>query len=261
MYEQGLELFREMGDVRGIAREANGLAVAHRRQGKLADVAGQSGDSARAAELIEEALGIFRELEYMPGVAWSFSHMGDQARRENDFETAKVRYEEALELFRSLGHRMGVGRCLQDLAELACVQEDFSTAKPMFECALDHFVAVKHDRGLCMLLDRMSSAQVRLFRPAPALTLAGAASTLRESAGAKERPWASSEQALREKTLEAARSQLDDEAAKDSWEQGRVMERSEALEYARRLDWTVSRRSSTGPASSAPLRSAKPASQ
>ena len=269
MYDEGLELFREMGDVRGIAREANGLAVAHRRQGdlvraqgffeealqacrdlgdeaqiasilsNLADVAGQSGNSKRAGELIEQALGIFRKVEYLPGVAWSLNQMGDHARRENDFETAKTRYDQALEVFQQVGHRMGVGRCLQDLAELACAQSDFLAAKPMFECALDHFVAMKHDRGIGMLLDRLAGVQATLRQPAAALTLAGAASSSRESAGATERPWSPAEHALREQTLDSAQAQLDEVAAEEAWEQGRTMGLSAALDYARALDWTV----------------------
>ncbi len=271
MYEEGLELFREMGDVRGIAREANGLAVAHRRQGNLAraaeffeealeacreigdeaqiasilsnlaDVASQSGDSARAQNLIEQALEIFRKIGFLPGVAWSFSHMGDQARRENDFDLAKDRYEQALEIFRGVGHRMGTGRCLQDLAELACVRKDLRAAKPLFERALDHFLAVKHDRGVGMLLDRLAGVQVGLERPSAALVLAGAASAIRETAGATERPWSPAEYALRERTLESARRGLDEMAAEEAWEQGRAMGLSAALDFTSELDWTVNR--------------------
>ena len=269
MYEEGLALFREMGDLRGVAREANGLAVAHRRQGNLerareffeealgacneigdeaqiasilsnlADVVSQSGDAERARELIRQALEIFRKIGYPPGVAWSYSQMGDHARRENDDEAAKERYEQALEAFEQIGDRMGVGRCLQDLAELACSREELAEARRMFERALEHFVAMKHDRGIGMLLDRLAGVQASLRRPAAALTLAGAASALRESAGATERPWSPAEYALREQTLEAARAQLGTPEADDAWERGREMELPAALTYVHELKWGV----------------------
>ena len=269
MYEQGLKLFREMGDSRGVAREANGLAVAYRRQGdlaraeqffseslhacqeigdeaqiasilsNLADVAAQQGEARKASQLLGQAHEIFRRINYVPGVAWSLNQMGDQARWLADCDTAKARYRQALDMFQDLGDHMGVGRTMQDLAELCCEEQNFGRAKQLFEDALDHFVTAKHYRGLGMLFDRLAGVEVSFGRAASALTLAGAASAIRESAGAEERPWSPAEHARREQTVHLAQAQLDQLASQSAWEQGHSMKLAAALEYARNLDWSV----------------------
>lgn len=267
LYQDGLTLFREIGDWRGVAREANGLAVVYRRRGELAraeqffgecleacrklsdeaqiasilsnlaDIASRKGEAERARHLIGQAVETFSQLGHLAGVAWSLSQMGDQARRLEDFDAAEARYRQALEVFEKLGDCMGAGRTLQDLAELACAVRDFTGAKALFESALERFVAARNIRGISMALDRVAGAQECLGRPSPALTLAGAASSIREHAGAEERPWSSDEHALREQTLESARAQLDGPVAEDAWETGREMELAAALMYVRSLDW------------------------
>lgn len=82
----------------------------------LADMAGLSGDPARARELLEEALALAQQ----NGLIWDIPIMttllGHLARQQQDYTGAKTRYREALTLYRSFGSPTYTAWCLEGYA-------------------------------------------------------------------------------------------------------------------------------------------------
>jgi len=104
--QEGLALFRELGDKRGIALSVNRLGVAAWRRG----------DFRAARVLLEEDLALFRELGDRDRVAWSLFMHGLLDNKQGEYARASSRFEESLALFRELGNKRGIAASLTQLA-------------------------------------------------------------------------------------------------------------------------------------------------
>ena len=104
--QEGLALFRELGDKRGIALSLNRLGVAAWRRG----------DFKSARVLLEEDLALFREMGDRDRVAWSLFMHGLLESKQGEYAEASYRFEESLELFRELGNKRGMAASLTQLA-------------------------------------------------------------------------------------------------------------------------------------------------
>ncbi|MGD2115332.1 MAG: tetratricopeptide repeat protein [Acidobacteriota bacterium] len=104
--ERSLELFRRLGDRRGLASQLNNLGW----------VADEISDLERARELSEEALKVNRDLGDLRGQALALNNLGWAGLYGGDYETAHDRLERSLELRRRVGDRRGEAFALTNLA-------------------------------------------------------------------------------------------------------------------------------------------------
>jgi predicted ATPase/class 3 adenylate cyclase len=166
LLEEGLGLFREWSDRRGMAWSLIGLGVAAQEQGDrgrattlleeglalsrnaddsfaaawaltaLGNTARAQGDYRRAVPLVEEGLRLFRQLGATGASSWALNTLGDLASGVGDYQRATRLLEEALELARKVGGRIGVASAFMSLAAVARHQSDFARAKILLEEAL-----------------------------------------------------------------------------------------------------------------------------
>jgi predicted ATPase/DNA-binding CsgD family transcriptional regulator len=101
-----LELFRALGDQKGVADAVTGLALVRRTRG----------DYRKAEALFEEALAINEELDDAAGTARTLYRIGIALMLEGDADRARPLFERSLELFRPLGDSTGIALDLQGLA-------------------------------------------------------------------------------------------------------------------------------------------------
>jgi tetratricopeptide (TPR) repeat protein len=111
-YEKILEMFRSLGDVRGMATALSGLG----------DVAMAGNEYSRARSYYQESLERFRQTGDRWEAASVLRDLGNLSRQEGDCSSASRLYREALANFRDLGHQRGVARVLEHLACCAVVQ-------------------------------------------------------------------------------------------------------------------------------------------
>jgi len=76
---------------------------------------------ADASRLLEQALGIYRDLQSPGDEASCIQSLGDLALRRSDHDGARARYEEALALYERIREPYSVGWTLLRLADLAPV--------------------------------------------------------------------------------------------------------------------------------------------
>ena len=173
IHEQGLALFRELGDKLGIARELNELgeiarhlgdypeAVALHTEslalryeiddkeglaislGQLGAIALDRGQHIHARELLEESLKLNREREDKLLTALSLNNLGLVAQLLSEFARAVSLFEEALSLYRELEDKLGISNALLNLASVAKDQGYFKQAIKLYnEC-----LGLKHEVG------------------------------------------------------------------------------------------------------------------
>jgi tetratricopeptide (TPR) repeat protein len=259
--EEALDIYRELGDLRGVIGQLNNLGVNRRFIGdydgarawleesvrvcrqlgdrattatalsNLADVRRRQGHHAEAAAALREARDRFREAGHAMGEAWSLNHLGDVARAAGDAAEARDCYLRGAELFRRLGDAFGVARSAIDLGHLACDAGDVAGAQARFLEALETFTAANHRLGIAIALDACACAAAVRGDRGRALRLAGAAAAVRRGAGAGA--CGAADQAARLERGVADLWALDDAGAAALRQAGAALSLDEALALAR----------------------------
>lgn len=123
---QGLTVWRELGDKRGIAEALNNLAVG----------ATQSGDRVRARMLVAESLALFRELSDKRGTAHALNNLAEILRGDGDLPGARALFEESVPLFEAIEDRRGLSHALDNLGGILAEQGDYSPAEALYSKSL-----------------------------------------------------------------------------------------------------------------------------
>jgi len=143
--QEGLALFRELGDRRGIALSLDRLGMAAWRRG----------DFRAARVLLEEDLALFREVGDRDRVAWSLFTLGLLDNKQGEYTRACALFEESLALFRELGNKRGIAASLTQLAGTLFVsQGNQDMIYPLLEegLSLDREVGDKEGMAVASLL-------------------------------------------------------------------------------------------------------------
>jgi tetratricopeptide (TPR) repeat protein len=220
LLEGSLEVWRELGDKRGIALALNCLGTTTYNQGNLE----------QAAQYGEESLALCRELSDLWGIASALNSLGELARCEGDYTQAQSLYQESLALRRTLGNKIGTAVTLHNLGHVALYREDHIQAGALFSEAL----SVAHEIGdaqcIAECLTGLAGVLVAKKIVLDAARLFGAAEGLLDAIGAGLEP---ADRAGRDKSLSAARNDSVDEAAfVAAWAEGRAMTLEQAVEFA-----------------------------
>jgi DNA-binding CsgD family transcriptional regulator len=269
IYEEMLELSRELGDKGNVATALNSLAT----------VAAQQGYNERARTMLQENLEVIEELEAEGDPAtllkkhYVFNLLGYLAiNDEGDHARGATLWEESLALAREAGDDYSVGMSLTMLGHVALLQRNFERAKALSEEALafahelgsagveivpsnrlnlglaslglgeheramgpfEDVLTMSQDMGrtpqVIEVLEGMASLAGAMGKAARAVRLWGAAEAAREATGILA--FTPDEWALHEPHLAAARSQLGEAAWEEMLAEGRAMSLEEAAEYA-----------------------------
>ncbi len=219
LLEQSLLVWQELGDHAGFARSLSNLAHVARGQGRF--------DEARA--LYRRAAQVFESVGDRLSRAWVFDHEGDVARDQADLDAAEALYREALTAFRELNDRWGIGSSLADLGAIARDRREYDTARRAYRDALASFVALDHWRGIARVLESLACLSADEGRAVRGVRLAAAAAALRERIGAPAPPAVEEELAC---SLKVLRERLGPEVARAVWLEGAAMSLGEAIQVA-----------------------------
>jgi predicted ATPase/class 3 adenylate cyclase len=153
LFEEGLTLWRELGDRQGIATALNDLGW----------VVSCQGDYAVARAFSQEGLVLWRELGDRQGVATSLHNLGFVATCQGEYAAARALHQESLALRQALGDKRGIAFSLAHLGRAMHKQGDYRGATALLEEALARFqevgakqlfavasaflAAVTHDQG------------------------------------------------------------------------------------------------------------------
>jgi DNA-binding CsgD family transcriptional regulator len=223
LLEEGLTLFRELRDRRGVATSLVNLGFA----------ALHLGDKERTAALRQEVEALRGEPLDRWTLAWVTTFLGLSELYEGDYERSAALARESLAIYRELGDKRGVSLCLIDLGFIELIRGDHEPAAALLEESVR--VLRGSEDKFCLAYGIFGLAAVAAARAEPgrAARLWGAAESLREGIGVVSLTNLELHAYDYEGRVSAARNVLGDEVEwEEAFAQGMAMSAEETAEYA-----------------------------
>jgi DNA-binding CsgD family transcriptional regulator/Tfp pilus assembly protein PilF len=204
-----------------------------------------AGGPTRAAELFEQSVALAREAGDVLRLGVGLTCLAFPALLEGEYQRARSLCEEALALARDLGSAGGdiVPEALINRGLAAVYQDDHEYAKASFEEALATSQNLGRTSSVINALEGLASLAGASGENVRAAHLWGSAEAARKATGIA---LPSSDRALHEPYLAAARSQLREEAWEEALANGSKMTLEEGVEYI------LAKKELAAPASAAP---------
>lgn len=137
-FTESLELYRSIGDRRGIAEALHGVGGQVQATGNDAD----------AVELFSESLELYRELGDQEGIGWSLDHLGYAALYLDDPDLALARFAESSEIFRDLEHTWGSAISLHHQGLTLLARREYQRARERLRDGLSRFEELGNSWGV-----------------------------------------------------------------------------------------------------------------
>ena len=161
LLEDGLRIYRELGDKRMIARLLGNIGV----------VVEDNGDYLAAHDLLEESLGIYRELGDNVGIAPALNNFGNLLMYLGRYDEARAIFEETVAFFRELGESRGIAIALHNLAMPITARGDFELARTLREESLVIFRQLGDERNTAYVLESLGDISAQEGKYAEAYSL------------------------------------------------------------------------------------------
>ena len=231
LFRKALEISRELGDKLRAAWALTFLGYVRMEEPEV------------AIPLAEEGLALFRELNYLPGVAQNLNIIGEIARNSGDDERAKRAYEECLVVCRQTGEVRRIGFMYWNLSYIAQHEGNHERALELGRQALQ-LACDRQNRtdmvfglvGIAISFParRPSGAATNSDYPWRTARLLGAAEAARERLGALVQP---SDKVEYDRLVANVREQLDEATFRAAWDEGRQMTLEEGVADALDERW------------------------
>jgi len=219
LLDEGLGLAKQAGDTKGMAAALGNLGLVARDQG----------DAGVAETHLDQSLALWRQLGDRVGVGWTLTGLAMVARAQGKLAVAQARTDESLAIWRELGDRQNAANVLSTAAHLARDQGEYALARARLAESLQIFSDLGDRRGLAFVLEGFAGLAADEARPLRARCLAASAATLRRIIGAGPPPaW----RADLERCLEAADRDVSRDAIEEANARGRAMTLPEAIAFA-----------------------------
>jgi predicted ATPase/DNA-binding CsgD family transcriptional regulator len=219
LFEEALDIRRELGDSRGLATTLYHFAVVPHHQG----------DHRRAQAMLEESLAIARAARHQGVVEMGLLFLADLVLDRGDFSHATRLYNDALAVARPRGNTHSIAYGVRGLGHVARAQGQYTRAHQLLTESLQMFAELRDQRCVPLCLEGLACIAVGPDWAERAARLLGAAHAYQKKTGAPAPP---SELADYLRTEADARAELGDERFGAMWAQGADMAFVEAVGYA-----------------------------
>jgi len=169
LFEEALEIFKELEDPRGIGDMLMQLGWAYMRMGEYD----------RVAVYMEEALALFREIGHVSLLGFTLSGLGELAIRQGQYARATKLLEESLVIRKQHGHKWGVGAVLGSLGWVALRQRDYKRMRDYLSESLAIRTEIGDKGGIAWCLEKLAQAKHEHSQFEQAAKIFGHAESLR----------------------------------------------------------------------------------
>jgi serine/threonine protein kinase/predicted ATPase len=195
----------------------------------MGELAHAAGDQARARDLHEQGLDLYRTMNEPKEAAWGFMDLGIQVRMKGDPARACLLHEKSVALWRTLDDPMVLGVALDNLGSALVALGELERAQ---EILIESLLLLAEQRsGVAdWPLQDLGILAYAWHQPLRAVRLLGAEDALRRPTGRGiHRSWKNNY----ENAISLLRSQLGEAAFMAAWNEGAAMTLEQAVELAR----------------------------
>jgi predicted ATPase/transcriptional regulator with XRE-family HTH domain len=178
----------------------------------------------------DEGMAVFRMLGQPYGIGLAFNYQGDVARRRGDQRIAAARYEAALPLLRQANAKSEIPAVLHNLGHSLLAQNDAVRAQALFVEGLELHREVGNRIGMAECLTGLAAVALAQDQLQLTATHLGMVDAL---LAALNVPLFAGVQAIYQRTMDAARARLGEQAWAEAWRAGRQMALAEPPGVAR----------------------------
>jgi len=221
LFEEGAAICREVNDKGRLAAALFGLGATVMRE-----------DIAAARPILEQSVALLREVGNKGWLISSLNQLGMVAWLEGDYAQAGRLFEEGLALCRELQERYHIPFLLNSLGDVARYLGDHRRAAALYEEALALAQQIGDKSQIAMALMGLAGLAGAAGRPERAARLLSAAEAFLVSSGLTVSVWPTSAGDDLERTADAARAQLGEEAFAAAWAEGCAMPLNQAVDEA-----------------------------
>lgn len=175
LYQQALELARELGDRRGESATLNNWA----------SIEWELGDLPAARAHYEQALALYRQLGNRLGEAKALNNLSNVLANQGDLNGSLTFSQQAMEIHREMGNPRGQCAALQNLGATYFVLKDYQAARSSYLAALSLYRESGNHQAEAEVLADLSLLDGALGRLEEGREHARAAIALSEQAGDK----------------------------------------------------------------------------
>ena len=219
LWQEGLEIWRSLGDDEGVARAL----------GDLASVYDLEGDADRAIPLYEESADLLRTLGLAYELGTVVSNLGVCLMGQGRLDEAAQLYEEAVDLCRSSGRSEQLTISLFNLGRVAMLQGRHEVAAGWFERALEAARELGYKEMIAYALKGIGEVLAARGESEQAARLLGASDHLFLELGAHVE---ASERATYERTVEQLKDTLGDDSYNVAHADGQALPLDQSLAVA-----------------------------
>jgi len=173
LYHESLQVSREIGDRRGIAKALNNMGM----------VAWGQGSYEKEEKLFRESLETNREIGDRRGTAASLDNLGNVAFRQRRYESAEKLHRESFKIYREIGNRKGIAGSLHNLGNVAEHQGRYEEAEELTREALEINQEIGNRSWISNNLNNLGTIAKRMGRHEEAEKLYQEALRLRHEIG------------------------------------------------------------------------------
>jgi len=177
----------------------------------------------------EEALALYQELDYKPGLAWVYNQLGELTRLVKDYKRARIYYEESLAVCRQTGNRRREAIALVNLSYAAQHQDDYRQAEKYALEGLALLNELKLKYHSTIVLSMLAGPVAAQGKARRAATLLGASEAIFESMSVSLQP---ADKVEIDGYVALAREQLGEPEFEEAWAEGRRMTSEQAIAFA-----------------------------
>jgi predicted ATPase/DNA-binding SARP family transcriptional activator/Tfp pilus assembly protein PilF len=218
-WQEGLEIWRGLGDEPGVARALGDVASAFDLEG----------DPERAIPLYEESAELLRRLELEYELGTVLSNLGVCLMSLGRLDEAAQLYEEAVELCRSSGRDEQLVISLFNLGRVSMLLQRHEAAAERFEEALRAASGLGYREMIAYCLKGIGEVRAARAQAEAAARLLGASDRLFLELRAHME---ASEQATYDRTIEQLKDMLGDDDYEAAYREGHALALEESLELA-----------------------------
>ena len=219
LFEEALQIFRELEDPRGIGDMLMQLGWAYMRMGEYEKV----------APCMEEALALFQEIGHVSLLGLTLAGLGELAIRQSQYERATQLLEESLTIRKQHGYKWGMGASLGSLGWIALRQHDHKRMKNYLNQSLSIRKEIGDIGGIAWCLEKLAEAKYEQAQFQEAAKIFGHADSVRAPIGSVIDP---ADQGDYNRLISGLRSALGEDAFASLWVDGKSMQLQEIIDCA-----------------------------